>query len=65
MKNEDQADLAKHLELLASVHFLVERKKIPREDPRKISDTLKRYEKDFDEEDVSRALGELTTHGLL
>jgi uncharacterized protein YwgA len=65
MKNEDQTDLAKHLELLASVHFLVRRKQISQQDSGKISDTLKRYDKDFDEDDVCQALGELTTYGLL
>lgn len=65
MAEKDRKILARNLELLASVHFLVKRKQIPSQDPGKISATLIRYEKNFDEGEVRAALGELTTHGLL
>lgn len=57
--------LAKKLELLASVHFLIERKQVSKVDTNRITTTLKLFKKDFSEEDVKRALGELKTYGLL
>ncbi len=57
--------LAKKLELLASVHFLIERKQVSKVDTNRITTTLKLFKKDFGEEDVKRALGELKTYGLL
>ena len=56
--------LAKKLELLASVHFLIERKQVSKVDTSRITATLKRFNKDFSEEDVQKALGELMTYGL-
>jgi uncharacterized protein YwgA len=56
--------LAKKLELLASVHFLIDRKQVSRVDTKRITTTLERFNKDFSEEDVKRALGELKTYGL-
>ena len=56
--------LAKKLELLASVHFLIERKQVSKVDTSRITTTLKRLNKDFSEEDVQKALGELKTYGL-
>lgn len=57
--------LAKKLELLASVHFLIERKQVSKVDTNRITTTLKLFKKDFSEEDVKKALGELKTYGLL
>jgi uncharacterized protein YwgA len=63
---EPQRDkLAEKLELLASVHFLVDRKQVSKVDTSQITATLKRFNKNFSEEDVKEALGELKTHGLL
>jgi uncharacterized protein YwgA len=57
--------LAEKLELLASVHFLIDRKQVSKVDTRRITATLERFNKDFSEENVKEALGELKTHGLL
>jgi len=58
-------NLAKKLELLASVHFLVDRKQVSKVDTGRITATLKRFNKTFSEENVEAALGELKSHGLL
>ena len=57
--------LAKKLELLASVHFLIERKQVSKIDTGRITATLERFDKDFSEEDVKGAIEELKTHGFL
>jgi len=57
-------DLADNLELLASVHFLVERKQVEGRDAKQINTILKRYEKDFSDDQVAKALGVLDKHGL-
>jgi len=61
----DRGELARKLELLASVHFLVDRKQVSGVDTSRITATLKRFNKDFSEEDVKQALGELIHYGLL
>jgi len=62
---EPRDKLAKKLELLASVHFLIERKQVSKIDSSRITATLERFNKDFSEEDVKGALEELKIHGLL
>jgi uncharacterized protein YwgA len=63
---EPQRDkLAKKLELLASVHFLIDRRQVTRANTEQITETLKRFKKDFSEEEVQRALKELIDYGLL
>ena len=57
--------LAKKLELLASVHFLIDRKQVSRVDTKRITTTLERFNKNFSEEEVKKALGELISYGLL
>ena len=57
--------LARKLELLASVHFLIDRRQVSKVDTGRITATLERFNKDFSEENVKEALGELKTHGLL
>jgi len=57
--------LARKLELLASVHFLIERRQVSKVDTSRITATLKRFNKDFSEEEVKEALGELKSYGLL
>ena len=57
--------LAGKLELLASVHFLVDRKQASRVDTGGITATLKRFNKPFDEEDVKGALREMKSYDLL
>ena len=61
----DRDALATKLELLASVHFLIDRKQVSKIDTRQITTTLKRYNKDFSEHDVEGALEELQDYGLL
>jgi len=57
--------LAKKLELLASVHFLIDRRQVSKVDTSRITKTLERFNKDFSEEEVKKALGELISYGLL
>lgn len=57
--------LAKKLELLASVHFLIDRRQVSKVDTSRITNTLERFNKDFSEEEVKKALGELISYGLL
>ena len=61
----ERKDLSRKLELLASVHFLVHRKQVARDRIEEIVDTLKRFQKDFNANEVQEALGELTKYGLL
>lgn len=61
----DREKLAWKLELLASVHFLIERKQVSGIDPSRITETLKRFEKPFSEQEVEAAIEELKSNGLL
>ena len=61
----DRDKLATKLELLASVHFLIDRKQASKADAGRITTTLRQYNKPFSEEDVQNAIGELTRYGLL
>lgn len=58
-------ELARKLELLASVHFLIDRKQVSGVNTRQITETLRRFKKDFSEENVKEALEELRKYGLL
>lgn len=60
-----QGKVRRKLELLASVHFLVNRKQVHQNDAAGITMTLKSFNKDFSEEEVTNALRELVKHGLL
>ena len=64
-QESDRDILAKKLELLASVHFLIDRKQVSKVDPEKITETLKRYNKPFNKRDVEKAIEELKEYGLL
>ena len=61
----ERETLAKRLELLASVHFLIDRKQVSRVDTKRITATLERFNKDFSEEEVKNALQELKTYDLV
>ena len=61
----DRPELRRKLELLASVHFLVNRRQVHQNDAREIAATLKRFKKDFSEKEVQKALRELIDYGLL
>ena len=64
MKGEGQ-EVARKLELLASVHFLVERKQVSSRDAAEIGQVLRRFDKEFSDEQVEWALGELGKHDML
>jgi len=61
---EDRDALAVKLELLASVHFLIDHGQVTRRDPAQISQTLARFDKDFSEAQVKDAIGEMNSHGI-
>lgn len=65
MRLEAREALAKKMELLASVHFLIRRKQVSGENSSEIASTLKEYDKHFSEDNVREALGELHEYGLL
>ena len=58
-------ELARKLELLASVHFLIERKQVSKIDTNQITSTLKQFKKNFTEEEVKKTLVELKNYELL
>lgn len=61
----ERGKLAKKLELLASVHFLIDRKQVSKIDTGRITATLGRFNKNFSNEEVKEALMELQHYGLL
>jgi len=61
----ERAHIRQKLELLASVHFLVNRRQVRQNDAREIAETLERFKKNFSEEEVQDALRELIDYGLL
>lgn len=58
-------EVSRKLVLLASVHFLVSRKQIHSSEAKEMSTTLKKFGKDFSEEEVREAARELQLYGLL
>jgi len=58
-------EVSRKLVLLASVHFLVSRKQIHISEAKEMSTTLKKFGKDFSEEEVREAARELQLYGLL
>jgi hypothetical protein len=56
---------AKELELLASVHFLVDQKQVPDADSDALTALLKRYGKGSSKDDIEKALNELRENELL
>jgi len=62
---DDKSQLAKKLELFASLHFLVVRKKMDRQDIQSLKHTLKDFGKDFEESEITGALKELQDYGIL
>jgi uncharacterized protein YwgA len=61
----DRERLARKLELLASVHFLIDREQASEVDTSRITATLRSFNKPFTEDDVTNALRELVRYGLL
>jgi len=65
MDTSDRPALARELELLASVHFLIKREQVPDRTPKTITEALHRFDKDFDERDVERAIVGMKNNGLV
>lgn len=65
MTREPREDLANRLELLASVHFLIDRKQVSQDDPGAIREVLLRFDKQYSIEEVAGALKELRARELL
>ncbi len=61
----DSSELARRAELLASVHFLIDRHQVSGRAVGPIMDALRRFGKDCTEPEVHAVLGELEDHGLL
>ena len=61
----DRAKLTRKLELLASVHFLVSRGRVPQDDIAQLKKELQTFGKRFSEESVREAISELSEHDLL
>ena len=61
----DRDKLATKLELLASVHFLIDRKQVSKINISQITTTLTRFNKDFSKQEVKEALEELIKYDLL
>jgi hypothetical protein len=55
----------RRMELLASVHFLIERKQVQGRNISQIADILRRYNKAFSEGEIQQAMEELDGYGLL
>ncbi|MCB1098190.1 MAG: hypothetical protein KDN22_21645 [Verrucomicrobiae bacterium] len=65
-ENIPEIRLPRHLELLASVHYVLDNRWLPGDaDPATISETLKKYNKEFSPDEVSSALVRLRETGLL
>lgn len=62
---EDRGELPRWLELLASVHFLLVQEQVPEGSVSALRERLLAYEKDFSDEEVGQALGELRANELL
>jgi uncharacterized protein YwgA len=64
-KTDDKRQIRRKLELLASVHYLIKRKEVPRCDAKEVIKVFERFGKDFTEEEVKNAIEELKTHEFL
>lgn len=60
-----KGNLARKLELLASVHFLIDREQVPSPVPAEIVRTLQRFNKQFTTEEVTGAMEDMKRHELL
>lgn len=64
MAGTSRYGLARRLELLASVHYLVARRQVSGRDPKAITQTLRRFGKPFDEQEVAATLEEMGANGI-
>lgn len=55
----------RHLELIASVHYLITRNQLANHHPRTVMERLAKFEKEFTEEEVNQAITALQGAGLL
>ena len=62
---DDREELRQKLELLASVHFLIDQSQVSGKDVGKIWQTLQRYDKSFSEDEIGEALKELEYYELI
>ncbi|MBC8372880.1 MAG: hypothetical protein H8E53_04745 [Planctomycetes bacterium] len=62
--DDHRDDLEVQLELLASVHFLIDHGQVTGRDPAQIAQTLKRFNKPFTKSQVKDAIGEMNSHGI-
>ncbi|MFB0523988.1 MAG: hypothetical protein ACETVZ_00480 [Phycisphaerae bacterium] len=60
----EQKNRGRKLELLASIHFLLSRKQVKTGNTDDITTTLKKFGKNFTEEEVESAMRELKKYGL-
>ncbi len=65
MPGGDLPARARQLELLASVHFLVNQRQVAHAEASEVQEVLRRYGKDYTSEEVAGALRTLRQHGLL
>lgn len=65
LEGATRQDLARKLELLASVHFLISRKQVPSHDASTVSQALRRFNKVFTEKEVAQAIKEMKDARLL
>ena len=65
LEDDDRSRLARNLELLASVHFLVKQEPTLEQNPAEIVCRLQKFHKDFTQEEVEHALGEMKDNGIL
>ena len=65
VSTRDPSRKARKLELLASVHFLVDRRQVPRPDAKAIAKLLTKYSKNYSENEVTEALRALRHNELL
>ena len=60
----EKTEIRRQLELLASVHFLVTRQQVSGRNAKEMAETLRRFNKNFREEEVEEALETLDNNGL-
>jgi hypothetical protein len=64
LNDQEPDQRARHLELLASVHFLLQTGQGRSTSPEELGDVLRRYGKDFTAQQIRQAIEELTQYGL-
>lgn len=64
-KTDDKQQKRRKLELLASVHYLIDRKEVPRCDAKEVLKVFERFDKGFKENEVNEAIKELRSYALI